>query len=925
MAFAASFNLAALNGRNGFVINGIDNNDQSGISVSNVGDVNGDGIDDVIIGADRLGSNARSYVVFGAKTLVRDDLNLASLDGSNGFVIDNINSSSINFVSNAGDINGDGIADLIIGAPFTDKSGKPSVGESYVVFGTKAGFGSSLNVSTLNGSNGFVINGIDEGDRLGSSVSNAGDVNGDGIDDLIIGAAGAAPNGNSGSGESYVVFGTRAGFNSALNVATLDGNNGFVINGINQNDFSGTSVSRAGDINGDGIDDLIIGATFAGLNGNSNVGESYVVFGKREKSPSINLSSLNGLNGFAIQGIRPNNFSANSVSNAGDVNGDGIDDLIIGTLQDSPNGNDSRGESYVIFGSKDGFSPNLNLANLNGQNGFSIQGIDSAFFAPSVSSAGDINGDGISDIIIGAVRAVQGINPSAGKSYVVFGSKQGFNASLDLASLNGTNGFVINGIDDGDLSGASVSSAGDINGDGIADLIIGAPLADPNGSSAAGESYVIFGMPTISLTASDLTAIEGGKAAQITISRGVASVGDLSVALALGGSASSSDYRFNTGTLRANALTVTIPDGQTSVAVEVMATDDALIEANETLALTVANDLEYSVSPTNNRSNLTLLSNDVPGFTLNKTTATVSETGTTDNVTVVLDAQPTSDVVLSITSSDIGEVTLNPTTLTFTAANWNQAQTVTLKGVDDTAVDLNQLSTVTVSVVDASSDDTFDALVDQTIAVTTTDNNPLGNMGTLPRRNQKGRRGDRIRGSNKADRLTGTNGKDVILGRNGRDKLKGGNSHDDIRGGKGNDKLFGGKGNDELRGGKGRDRLVGQQGNDRLVGGLGNDVLIGGPGRDTYVYQSLRDGQDSIRKFEVNKDVFDLTEIFKNPIFTGDNDFLRFINYVELAEVNGSTEVRVDADGSGSSTAMITLAVVEGQTGLSSTNFVLSA
>jgi hypothetical protein len=111
----------------------------------------------------------------------------------------------------------------------------------------------------------------------------------------------------------------------------------------------------------------------------------------------------------------------------------------------------------------------------------------------SVSAAGDINGDGIDDLIIGASNADPNGQSGGGKSYVVFGSDEGFAASLDLSSLDGSNGFVLNGIDSLDFSGRSVSGAGDINGDGIDDLIIGALLADPNGQSAAGESYVVFG------------------------------------------------------------------------------------------------------------------------------------------------------------------------------------------------------------------------------------------------------------------------------------------------------------------------------------------------------------------------------------------------------------------------------------------------
>ncbi|MBD2587774.1 FG-GAP repeat protein [Synechococcus elongatus FACHB-1061] len=493
----ASLNLSTLNGSNGFRINGIAAYDYSGRSVSGAGDVNGDGIDDLIIGANYAdpngGYSGQSYVVFGSDQGFSADLNLADLDGSNGFRINGIaadDRSGIS-VSNAGDVNGDGIADLIVGANYADPNGNLS-GQSYVVFGSDQGFSAALNLSTLNGSNGFRINGIAAYDQSGFSVSSAGDVNGDGIDDLIIGAYFADPNGNL-SGQSYVVFGSDQGFSAALNLADLNGSNGFASNGITASDYSGRSVSGAGDVNGDGFDDFIIGASGADPNGSAS-GQSYVVFGSDQGfSAALNLADLNGSNGFAINGITAYDRSGFSVSGAGDVNGDGIDDLIIGAFGADPNGTNSAGQSYVVFGSDQGFSADLNLADLDGSNGFAINGIaafDLSGF--SVNGAGDVNGDGIDDLIIGA-RNADPNGGASGQSYVVFGKKGGFSADLNLSALNGNNGFRINGIAAGDNSGTSVSNAGDVNGDGVDDLLIGANYADPNGNTNAGQSYVVFG------------------------------------------------------------------------------------------------------------------------------------------------------------------------------------------------------------------------------------------------------------------------------------------------------------------------------------------------------------------------------------------------------------------------------------------------
>ncbi|WP_413168090.1 Ig-like domain-containing protein [Capilliphycus salinus ALCB114379] len=371
-----------------------------------------------------------------------------------------------------------------------------------------------FNLGDLDGSNGFVINGIETGDLTfdsGRSVSGAGDINGDGIDDLIVGSSNADPNGNTDAGESYVVFGSDQGFSASLEISDLNGRNGFAIEGINEKDYSGHSVSGAGDVNGDGIDDLIIGAPrrpqeFVGS------GNSYVVFGSDQGfDASLELSDLDGSNGFAINGIDAGDRSGQSVSGAGDINGDGIDDLIIGAPNADPNGNNGAGESYVVFGSAEGFDANLELSDLDGSNGFIINGFynsivnNSSGSGRSVSGTGDLNGDGIDDLIIGAPWSFF----SSGKSYVVLGSDQGFDASLELSDLDGSNGFVIKGDSVWDYFGHSVSGAGDINNDGFDDLIIGEPLGDLYDS---GESYVVLGSDqgfSETLTTSNLDGSNG--------------------------------------------------------------------------------------------------------------------------------------------------------------------------------------------------------------------------------------------------------------------------------------------------------------------------------------------------------------------------------------------------------------------------------
>ncbi len=246
-------------------------------------------------------------------------------------------------MSSAGDVNGDGFDDLIIGAFGGDPGGDSEAGESYVVFGKSSGFTAVVDLSTLNGTDGFRLDGLDAGDNSGHSVSSAGDVNGDGFDDVIIGAR-RADGGDQ--GESYVVFGKSSGFPTAVDLSTLNGTDGFRLDGIDAGDESGRSVSSAGDVNGDGFDDLIIGALYADPGGDSSAGESYVVFGKSSGfTAAIDLSTLNGTNGFRLDGIDAGDQSGVSVSSAGDVNADGFDDVIIGANGGTPGGDIAAGES----------------------------------------------------------------------------------------------------------------------------------------------------------------------------------------------------------------------------------------------------------------------------------------------------------------------------------------------------------------------------------------------------------------------------------------------------------------------------------------------------------------------------------------------------------------------------------------------------
>ena len=365
-----------------------------------------------------------------------------------------------------------------------------------------------LNVADLDpATTGFSLTGERYRDFSGYEVSSVGDINGDNIDDFAIGAPAADPNGDR-SGATYIIYGQTDGFSANINLRNLNAGDGFRIVGENRGDLSGGSVS-SGDVNGDGFNDIIIGALQAEPDGdhiNHNSGSTYVVFGKSGGySGTVNLSSIvtNG-DGFRLDGENRSDWSGEFVS-AGDINGDGYDDVIIGVSWVGYNGDGGRsGSTYVVFGKPDNpdESNDLNgimsLSELDGSDGFRIDGGGPVDWSGRFVSSGDVNGDGYDDIIIGAryVGQYDDNGDWSGTAYVVFGKANDANDSSDfdaimrLSEIDGSNGFRIEGVNYHGLSG--LSSAGDINGDGNDDIIIGFNAVARNGNWI-GASYIVFG------------------------------------------------------------------------------------------------------------------------------------------------------------------------------------------------------------------------------------------------------------------------------------------------------------------------------------------------------------------------------------------------------------------------------------------------
>ena len=363
-----------------------------GLTMSRGGDVNGDGIDDILLGAAQSTINNIALVVIYGGRNVNTDIDLSVTDlatTQQGFILTaSLPGCGGGSVSNAGDINNDGIDDMIM-------ANYGPTGLALVYFGKSSGL-NDLNIGNTNlaaTNQGFKVT-IPGGNSnyFGKASGCLGDINNDGIDDIFFGASKT----NSSTGAIYVFFGRTGGFDDiALNVTDLaTAGLGFRVIGPSTGSWLGYSVSRAGDVNGDGIDDLVIGA----YGYNSSKGAAYVIFGKQGTFADINLAKTSlsaSQQGFRVTGAAKGNQFGYSVSNIGDQNYDGIDDVLIGAP--------GAGVSYVVYGRRDNYYDiNLNTTNLyeTGQ-GFNFS-VNRSDYGKAVSNGGDINKDGINDIIIGS-------------------------------------------------------------------------------------------------------------------------------------------------------------------------------------------------------------------------------------------------------------------------------------------------------------------------------------------------------------------------------------------------------------------------------------------------------------------------------------------------------------------------------------------
>jgi len=386
-------------------------------------------------------------------------------------------------VAGGSDVNGDGFADVVVGAPLADAAGSGE-GRAWVVFGKADG--AAVDLADL-AAPGFAIDGIATGDDTGFAVAMAGDVNGDGLADVVVGAPGADPLGND-EGMAWIVFGKSDMDPVVLATLVADGA-GIAIAGLAADDELGSAVAGGGDIDGDGLDDVLVAAPLAEVGINANAGRVWVVRGRTDAA-TVDLAEVaTGTGGFVISGAGSEHHAGDAIDIVGDVNGDGLDDVIVGAPLADPNGGNS-GEAYVVLGKADGAAVAL-ASVVSGIGGFRISGeagLDQS--GDSVARAGDVDGDGLADVIVGAPGAEDDINLQ-GRSYVVLGKTD--TDAVDLIDVAaGVGGFAIDGELESDLSGWSVGGGGDVDGDGLSDVIVGAQGVDAAGFGS-GRTYVVYG------------------------------------------------------------------------------------------------------------------------------------------------------------------------------------------------------------------------------------------------------------------------------------------------------------------------------------------------------------------------------------------------------------------------------------------------
>ena len=437
-------------------IDGAAANSNLGGVMDSAGDFDGDGFDDLILGTPNVPAGGAAHIVFGGPNLASGALGSGRtirITGGGQFGVS---------VTAVGDVNKDGLDDVLIGDNM-DSSNGPWAGAAILVFGDSTPADIDLSQPPA-GWVKFVGAG---GDGAGHPVDGVGDVNQDGYPDMIVGAGGAAGT----RGVAYVVFGAKTP--TDLNLATMSPEQGAALTGEDPMDWAGFDAAGIGDVNDDGIPDIGVGATNAEPNGTQS-GSAYVVYGKPGFA-SLSLGALSG-QGFRIDGT-DRSFTGTDLAGLGDMNGDGIDDFAVG----SPGYNTEGDYATILFGRKT--SDNVDFTAMPGGLGVRFTGTaTSAAVGRALAGVGDVDADGHPDALIGATD---------------------ISDTLDLAALvrggPALHGGPLGSWPDGFQAptaqglGSAVAGLGDINGDGGVDMAIGAAYAAANNLADAGSVFIVYG------------------------------------------------------------------------------------------------------------------------------------------------------------------------------------------------------------------------------------------------------------------------------------------------------------------------------------------------------------------------------------------------------------------------------------------------
>lgn len=450
-------------------------------------DLDGDGFDELIVGA--LGAftyRGMVYVLWGGIEGPLFPNSTASITPPLGFSlagVANIDQTGCSLA--CVDANQDGYKDIIIGARGARPGGKSAAGAVYVLFqdGTRNQTNINLGSIIANPSQGFIISGENANEQFGFSVGNAGDVNGDGWKDIVVGA----PYANANNGNAYVLY-SKPGLN-ALDLAKLNATSGFKLLGTGT--FSATTgyaVNGIGDINGDGFDEVAIGAK---RHGGANKGAVYVVFGKPSRSTPVNLSTdlvANDLIRFdGTSGDQPRLGWA--VSSAGNFNGDRFTDFIFSAPFASSPMSTSAGAAYIIFGKANFSDTTIPIASLSLNDGFTVYSSKYSALGYSLSGGRDINGDDLDDVVIGS----PGYMSQKGTCYVVYGTT---NASsiIYAGAMTAQQGYqLVRGSNSISLIGQYGTILGNFNNDKLTDIVVNGPRASENGLTNSGMTIGIYG------------------------------------------------------------------------------------------------------------------------------------------------------------------------------------------------------------------------------------------------------------------------------------------------------------------------------------------------------------------------------------------------------------------------------------------------